>query len=94
LVDEFGDRGKYSNRPGHPQRTGFHPDITWVSKSAGQLGIHRTVLASLANIAIVSLHDVLSLGSDARMNLSGTVSGNWKWRHKSGALTREIRERL
>jgi 4-alpha-glucanotransferase len=54
----------------------------------------RTVLASVANIAIVPLQDVLGLGSDARMNLPGTVSGNWKWRYKSGALMREIGEQL
>jgi len=37
---------------------------------------------------------VLGLGSDARMNLPGTVSGNWKWRYKPGALTRDQSERL
>jgi 4-alpha-glucanotransferase len=54
----------------------------------------RTVLASVANIAIVPLQDILGLGSEARMNLPGTISGNWKWRYKSAALTREIREHL
>ncbi len=54
----------------------------------------RTVLASVANIAIVPLQDVLGLGSDARMNLPGTLSGNWKWRYKPKTLTKEITERL
>jgi 4-alpha-glucanotransferase len=54
----------------------------------------RAVLASVANIAIIPLQDVLGLGSDARMNLPGTISGNWRWRYKAGALTKEIRERL
>jgi 4-alpha-glucanotransferase len=54
----------------------------------------RTVLASVADTAIIPLQDVLGLGSEARMNLPGTVSGNWKWRYPQGSLTDEIRDRL
>jgi 4-alpha-glucanotransferase len=54
----------------------------------------RTVLASVAATAIIPLQDVLGLGSEARMNLPGTISGNWKWRYKPQVLTRELGERL
>jgi 4-alpha-glucanotransferase len=54
----------------------------------------RTVLASVADIAIIPLQDVLGRGSEARMNLPGTVSGNWKWRYTASALTNEITDRL
>ena len=54
----------------------------------------RAVLASVAEISIVPLQDVLGLGSEARMNLPGTVSGNWKWRYRADALTHEAAERL
>ncbi len=54
----------------------------------------RTVLASVADVAIIPLQDVLGLGSDARMNLPGTLTGNWKWRYKQQALTKEISEQL
>ena len=54
----------------------------------------RTVLASVANISIIPLQDVLGLGSNARMNLPGTLSGNWKWRYKPKALTKELIEQL
>ncbi len=54
----------------------------------------RTVLASVANTAMVPLQDVLGLGNEARMNLPGTVSGNWRWRYKRDSLTKEIREKL
>jgi 4-alpha-glucanotransferase len=54
----------------------------------------RAVLASVANTAMVPLQDVLGLGSEARMNLPGTVSGNWRWRYKANRLTKEVRERL
>jgi len=54
----------------------------------------RTVLASVAKIAIIPLQDVLGLGSNARMNLPGTLSGNWRWRCKPKALTKGIIEQL
>ena len=54
----------------------------------------RTVMASVANTAIIPLQDVLGLGSEARMNLPGTVSGNWRWRFTPNALTKGISDRL
>ena len=54
----------------------------------------RAVLASVADIAIVPLQDVLGLGTEARMNLPGRVSGNWKWRYRPGALTKDLSGRL
>jgi 4-alpha-glucanotransferase len=54
----------------------------------------RAVLSSVADTAIVPLQDVLGLGSEARMNLPGTVGTNWKWRHTPDALTDRIAERL
>jgi 4-alpha-glucanotransferase len=54
----------------------------------------RSILASVANTAMVPMQDVLGLGSEARMNLPGTVSGNWRWRYRADRLTPEIREKL
>jgi 4-alpha-glucanotransferase len=54
----------------------------------------RTVMASVANMAILPLQDVLGLGSEARMNLPGTLNGNWRWRVRPNALTKDISERL
>ena len=51
-------------------------------------------LSSPAIIAIVPAQDLLGLGSQARMNLPGTSSGNWEWRLKSGALNKKISTRL
>ena len=66
---------------------GFDSDpINWV--------FVRTIFASVAAIAIVPLQDVLGLGSEARMNLPGTVSGNWKWRYQISSLTSEMKEKL
>jgi 4-alpha-glucanotransferase len=54
----------------------------------------RAVWASVAERAIAPLQDVLGLGSEARMNLPNSTSGNWTWRYKTGALTRDTALRL
>jgi 4-alpha-glucanotransferase len=65
---------------------GDDDEINWV--------MIRAILASVADVAIVPLQDVLGLGTKARMNLPGTVSGNWKWRYRPGALNAELSDRL
>ena len=54
----------------------------------------RAALASVADMAIVPLQDVLGLGSEARMNLPGRARGNWRWRFSPESLTDGIRDRL
>jgi len=54
----------------------------------------RTILASVADTAIIPLQDVLGLDSKARMNLPGTSSGNWRWRFTPDQLTPEVGQRL
>jgi 4-alpha-glucanotransferase len=54
----------------------------------------RGVLASVADLAIIPLQDVLGLGTEARMNLPGTSKGNWRWRFQHGALTSDHAKRL
>jgi 4-alpha-glucanotransferase len=57
--------------------TGLDPrDPAW--------GLIDAAMASRARLAIVPAQDVLSLGSDARMNRPGRVHGNWKWRLRRG----------
>jgi 4-alpha-glucanotransferase len=55
------------------------PDIAW--------DFIRLALASVADTAVVPLQDVLSLGSEARMNLPGAAGGNWSWRYRPEWLT-------
>lgn len=40
----------------------------------------RLAWASVADLAIAPLQDVLRLGNEARMNLPGRTEGNWRWR--------------
>jgi 4-alpha-glucanotransferase len=54
----------------------------------------RAAMASVADIAIIQLQDVLGLGSDARMNIPASEQGNWGWRYTEGAHTSESSARL
>ena len=40
----------------------------------------RTAMASVCDTAIIPMQDILNLGTEARMNIPGTVGGNWAWR--------------
>ncbi len=54
----------------------------------------EAVLESVAAVAIVPLQDILSLGSEARMNTPGVEAGNWRWRFRWRQLTPEIVTRM
>lgn len=54
----------------------------------------RAVWSSVADTAIAPLQDVLGFGTEGRMNLPASNSGNWAWRFHEGALTTEIIARL
>ncbi|MBI5769017.1 MAG: 4-alpha-glucanotransferase [Verrucomicrobia bacterium] len=46
----------------------------------------RAAYASVANLAVVPLQDLLSLGSEARFNTPGKSQGNWTWRYRPEQL--------
>jgi len=54
----------------------------------------RLALASVANIALVPMQDILSLDSDARMNTPSVASGNWQWRFTWDQVTPELKAKL
>ena len=50
----------------------------------------RATLKSRSDTAIIPMQDILRLPEAARMNLPGTLGGNWLWRMKPGAATAQI----
>src|SRR5215469_4627944 len=54
----------------------------------------QTAWCSAAALAIAPLQDLLSLGSEARMNRPGTLTGNWCWRAPQDLLNVSVSERL
>ncbi len=49
---------------------------------------------SPARLALAPMQDLLSLGTEARMNYPSKPSGNWTWRMERGAFSPAIRARL
>jgi 4-alpha-glucanotransferase len=47
----------------------------------------RLAWSSPAALAIAPVQDLLNLGGDARMNVPGKASGNWRWRVSDDALS-------
>ncbi len=60
--------------------------------------IHWDLIAlamrSKANTAMFPLQDLMGLGTEARMNVPGTKSSNWRWRFTWDMLTPAIKTRL
>lgn len=54
----------------------------------------RLAWSSVAVIAITPVQDLLSLGTEARMNVPGVAGGNWRWRLKDGQLNSAVADRL
>jgi 4-alpha-glucanotransferase len=63
-----------------------YDDIAWE--------LLRLAWSSAAALAIAPLQDLLNLGSEARMNLPGSSTGNWRWRPTKHMLNRSVFGRL
>jgi len=46
----------------------------------------RASYKSVANLAIIPMQDLMSLGSEARFNTPGEAQGNWQWRYRAEQL--------
>jgi 4-alpha-glucanotransferase len=54
----------------------------------------RAAQASVAELAIAPVQDLLELGSEARMNTPAVPTGNWNWRAPEGCWTEKLVEQL
>ena len=50
----------------------------------------RTGMSTPSKLFVMQMQDVLDLPGDTRFNTPGTVAGNWQWRMKPDALTKEL----
>ena len=58
-----------------------------LSEAEGKIkGVIKAALSSVGETAVLTMQDLLHLGSFARMNTPSTAEGNWEWR----ALKEEI----
>jgi 4-alpha-glucanotransferase len=49
----------------------------------------EAAMASVSDLAIIPMQDLLGLGSNERMNIPGTMCGNWQWRFQWPQLSPE-----
>lgn len=54
----------------------------------------RLAWASVAELAIAPLQDLLGIGPEGRMNAPGRPGGNWGWRYHPDSLSDWLRDRL
>jgi 4-alpha-glucanotransferase len=54
----------------------------------------RLALSTCAVFAVVPLQDIMSLGTEARMNQPGQATGWWRFRYTADMLKKEYAERL
>ncbi len=69
----------------------------WLRMGSGETPNHammRAAMESVCDTAILTMQDLLELGTEARMNEPSTAGKNWKWRAKEGYLTKELVKKL
>jgi 4-alpha-glucanotransferase len=54
----------------------------------------RLAMISVADLALVPVQDLLSLGQEGQMNRPSIARGNWEWRLQKSQLTDEVLEKL
>lgn len=59
-----------------------------------QWDLIKLALESIADIAVIPFQDVIGLGSEGRMNIPGTIEGNWEWRFDWDQVGHNLANRL
>ena len=57
-------------------------------------GMMKAAWGSVGDLAVVTMQDVLGLGSEARMNIPSTLGCNWKWRMKEDAINDKLADKI
>ncbi len=94
--------GTHDNETAVQWRTTANPDdIAFAGRYLGlneeegfTWGLIRGGMSSVADLFVAQMQDCLGLGAEARMNTPGTCGGNWQWRMRSGAASKELAKRL
>lgn len=56
--------------------------------------LNRGLAASVSNVVIYTMQDLLGLGNEARMNRPSTIGDNWDWRMNKDGLSIDLEEKL
>ena len=88
LAEARGDEDRALRAIADAQRMAL--DFTGGSPETIHTDMIRTALSSKARLAVAPMQDYLGLGSEARINVPGTSSNNWRWRVVDAQLTPEV----
>jgi 4-alpha-glucanotransferase len=68
--------------------------LRWRGDQHAHWPLIRLAFSSPARLAMLQLQDVLGLGDEARMNVPGRASGNWRWKLDPSGLTPRLARTL
>lgn len=58
-------------------------------------GVVRTAFASVSDVCVIQMQDLLDLGGEARMNFPGTLSdSNWTWRANDDIMSKDLAKKI
>ena len=57
-------------------------------------GVMRGAWGSVADLAVMQMQDLLSIGDEGRINVPSTLGGNWQWRMLPGQADGKLAQRL
>lgn len=57
-------------------------------------GMMRAAWASVGDLAIVPMQDLIGIGGEGRMNTPSTLGGNWEWRATADQITGKLAKKL
>ena len=77
-----------------PAQQGYVLDYLGSSKEPMPWPLIRCALASVANLAMMPMQDLLALGSEHRLNTPGVSAGNWHWRFQWEQVPADLADRL
>ncbi len=78
-----------------PKEVSFAKEYLHITGEEGlNWGFIRGGMASVADLFVTQIQDYLGLGNEARTNVPGTPTGNWRWRLVPGQLTEELAEKI
>ncbi|HZJ22413.1 MAG TPA: 4-alpha-glucanotransferase [Anaerolineales bacterium] len=85
-------RGWFESAPEHERKFALRylntdgTDFAW--------DLIRGVWSSVATYALAPMQDLLSLGTEARMNFPSRLGGNWEWRMQEADLNEKVASRM
>jgi len=75
----------------HPEEAAFARRYLGVEEGGDlRLPLMTAALASVANLCVLTMQDLLGLGTEARTNIPSTIGGNWVWRATADQITPAI----